>query len=1288
MLLSKHFPAALVLAASAWSASAYAATSFTDVTAAVGIDTYADQSWGSPLWGDITGDGKLDIVVPNHTAAPRFWINDGKGFFTLKKVTDIGVITPEGDTLDWHGFELVDINNDGRIDLHITEGAKMGAATKTDLVYFGNATGTFTYGLPPLSAFNVPGRGRSAAWFDYDKDGYLDLFQKNYESSNIIYRNQAGLNLVAATGAAPVFEALQKGSILSLMDYNLDGRTDIMVTGMGSVGTDAFRDTLLRQEADGTFTDVTTASLIVTESGSRGIAWGDFDNDGDPDLMLARGFDDTGRQTTATENIADRLFRNNGDGTFTDVTLYAGLSMAQNNSWCVLWGDLDNDGWLDLVIPQMGDLNGVGNGNLVYRNNGNGTFTEVGEAWGLANRNDNIAYRHMGGALADYDGDGFLDVLLKSGVGRQTGVTQLFRNNRNANRFLGIKLVGTDSNRQGIGATVEVSAGTRTQKQQYYGGGGGELYSQSATPLHFGMGPITTATVTVRWPSGKTQILADQPTNQMLTITEPTDRFFVTSYAVAKSPTSSGYVMTVVANGCANVNSVELEANTVAMVAGFTVVDATTLTVNFAVAPSKTLDAPLDVIFVLKDGSRVTVSDGLAMPAKTYAVELAAGVIGYEDLVYGQTPDGESLRINIYRPEQATGPLPTILWIHGGAFKGGSRRGVMQRILTMTTQGYAVVSMDHRLAPTYIFDAPVEDAKAVVRYLRANAATYGLDADNIGVAGGSSGGFLAAFLGTSGGVSGFDDDHGNQLYSSRVKAVCVLYGGTDLVTLAQIRGLDSTSNEAALLGVAPLDNVDLAMYASPSTYVSSDDPPFLLLYGEFDTTAPAQQGQLLHDLLTTVGVDAALQILPYTHDFPTNTPQMDADIYAFFDRHLKPPVQPLAISGVSTARLVPGTTATVTVTGTSFAATDTFVIGPSAMGVRITSTSFVDKNSWQLTLALSATAKVGKRDLTVKNLAGTAVKASQLFSVEVDAPPPSTTPLSLVALSTNKVEQGKTVSVNLSGTGLTSGLKVSFAPSALGVRVDGSIVVAADGTSAVLSITATSTATVGLRDVVVTLANGSRATLAKALEVTAPPVVVVPPTLTGLSPSSVEQGQSVTMTLTGTGLAQGVTVSFAPSALGLRVDGPITASADGKTATLTVVATATATVGGRDLVVTGADGSSVTLGAAVSVTAPVPPPVLAPELLTLNSLSVNTIKVNQTITTRLNGSGFVSGTTIGIGPSAFGLRVSAQTLIDSRTIEVTLVTTATAKVGGRDFTLTNPDGSTFALAAAIAVVAP
>jgi len=128
-----------------------------------------------------------------------------------------------------------------------------------------------------------------------------------------------------------------------------------------------------------------------------------------------------------------------------------------------------------------------------------------------------------------------------------------------------------------------------------------------------------------------------------------------------------------------------------------------------------------------------------------------------------------------------------------------------------------------------------------------------------------------------------------------------------------------------------------------------------------------------------------------------------------------------------------------------------------------------------------------------------------------------------------------------------------------------------------------------------------------------------------------------------------------------------------------VTATSTATVGGRDLVVTTTGGSTATLTSAFSVTTPP---------LTAQSLAVTSIKVNQTMTTRLTGTGFATGTTIVIGPTPLGLRISTLTFIDSNTLELTFVASSTARVGARDLTLTNPDGTTVTLSSAISVVSP
>jgi acetyl esterase/lipase len=194
--------------------------------------------------------------------------------------------------------------------------------------------------------------------------------------------------------------------------------------------------------------------------------------------------------------------------------------------------------------------------------------------------------------------------------------------------------------------------------------------------------------------------------------------------------------------------------------------------------------------------------------------------------------------------------LPLVIWIFGGAFLVGSKDDTVP--LELLPQGYAVASVGYRLSSDAKFPAQVEDCKAAIRWLRANAARFALDPERFGVFGESAGGYLAAMLGTTGDVKEFDV--GEYLdHSSRVQAVIDFYGPTDFLQNASAVASAKTP-EAMLIGGAVLENKDKAAKANPIAYVTRDDPPFLVVHGDSDKLVPYNQSELLEAALKKVNV--------------------------------------------------------------------------------------------------------------------------------------------------------------------------------------------------------------------------------------------------------------------------------------------------------------------------------------------------------------------------------------------------------------------------------------------------
>ena len=421
----------------------------------------------------------------------------------------------------WRGFAFGDYDGDGNIDLYVVE-FPFETELKRDLLLRGHGDGTFENVSAAAGIDTSNALGSAAFWFDYDNDGKLDLFVKNYGGPQSdeplpsrLYKNNGDGTFTPVHDAAGLANATfgeRHGMICSFADYDNDGLMDVAFSG---------EQNALYRNRGGTFVDVTVAAGMKTQRNSTGIAWGDYDNDGLLDLYIARGTTGKGGQ------LGNILYRNNGNGTFSDVTQLSGLTTTAN-TWVAIWGDYDNDGFLDLFVTcaGAGPLR-VGNANFLYHNNGNGTFTNVAATEGVALQNNKSL--HKVAAWADYNNDGFLDLLVKDGIDPETrtrsgafGFHRLFKNNGNSNHFINVNLTGVQSNRSGIGARVTVGYPGGISFRQNNGGGGGEHSSQGSQPLHFGIGSATNVAVSVVWPSGIVDLVSPVTANSTITVVEGT----------------------------------------------------------------------------------------------------------------------------------------------------------------------------------------------------------------------------------------------------------------------------------------------------------------------------------------------------------------------------------------------------------------------------------------------------------------------------------------------------------------------------------------------------------------------------------------------------------------------------------------------------------------------------------------------------------------------------------------------------------------------------------------------
>ena len=300
-----------------------------------------------------------------------------------------------------------------------------------------------------------------------------------------------------------------------------------------------------------------------------------------------------------------------------------------------------------------------------------------------------------------------------------------------------------------------------------------------------------------------------------------------------------------------------------------------------------------------------------SVPAQQREAEprLLQGTKVHRDLEYVKGGH-ERHKLDLYLPEKAAGPLPVIVWIHGGAWQGGNKNNPPG--LSFVVQGYALVSINYRLSQHAKFPAQIEDCKAAIRWLRANATTYHLDPDRIGVWGASAGGHLVALLGTTGDVKELEGDGGNPQQSSEVQAVVDWFGPTDFLKIGEQSGPDSrldhnapNSPEAKLIGGPVLENRDKAAKASPITYVTKHAAPFLIMHGDKDPVVPYAQSEELAAALKKVDALVTLRkIEGVGHGDPGfNSPESRKAIQEFFDRHLKD--KPANGKGVRTPTATP-----------------------------------------------------------------------------------------------------------------------------------------------------------------------------------------------------------------------------------------------------------------------------------------------------------------------------------------------------------------------------------------------
>ena len=491
---------------------------------------------------DYDRDGWLDVFLVNgstleserlgnNTATSRLFRNNHDGTFT--DVTDKAGVR----TSHWGmGICGGDVNNDGFEDLYL-------ANYGPNILFLNRGDGTFRE-FTKESGTDDAAWSSSCAFADYDRDGDLDLYVSNYLEFDInhlpqdsplcrfrgfkvqcgprgltpargrLYENDGSGKFADVTEKTGISKARPYYSLGVVWgDYDNDGDADLFVAN------DSTPNYLFRNNGDKTFSEVALQSGVAVSDDGReqagmGVDFGDYDNDGDLDLIV----------TNFSEDY-NTLYRNDGQGRFSDVSFAAGIAEPswQYLAWGVQFVDLDLDGFLDMVVanghvyPEV-DIHQIGTyqqRNQIYRNLRNGKFEEIASKAGPGFRE---MYSSRGLAAGDMNNDGQIDFL----VANLDEAPTLLQNKGVAGNWLMIKLRGTRSNRSAIGARVTIKAGQLTGMREVKSGS--SYQSQSDLRLHFGLGAAKTVDeVKIRWPGGQTQSLRNVKGNQILTVEEKAD---------------------------------------------------------------------------------------------------------------------------------------------------------------------------------------------------------------------------------------------------------------------------------------------------------------------------------------------------------------------------------------------------------------------------------------------------------------------------------------------------------------------------------------------------------------------------------------------------------------------------------------------------------------------------------------------------------------------------------------------------------------------------------------------
>jgi hypothetical protein len=480
---------------------------------------------------DYDSDGDQDIYLTNGEGYANWLLeNDGMGNFV-----DVAAQAGVDDRGRGRGVATADINNDGYPDIYV-------ANDGPNKLYLNNGDGTFsdiTESAGVTSKFN----STTCAFADINNDGYVDLYvgaadQIYGYGSNELYLNNGDLaftNIARQTGTGGAYSWS-----VAFCDYDNDGDQDIFAAndqGLAKEGELA-PIILYRNEGDLKFTEMTAAGL--GKSGSwMGLALGDYDLDGDFDLFATNL--GTSVQFAGQDTDLHALYRNNGDGAFTDIAEEMGLARWEFG-WGTVFTDFDNDGDLDLYYIGNFRFLGVEDNPGRFFRNDNGILREATAEYGLLTKDETGRNTIATGlAAGDLNNDGHVDLLVtNAGAANELGYPILFTQRFDNNHWIRLQLEGTISNRSAIGARVKLTAGGRTQIREV--ASGASSFSQHSLEAHFGLGTHAQADVIeVRWPSGIVQTFSSIPADRTVKIRESSN-LIVSVEPKAKQLTAFGAV--------------------------------------------------------------------------------------------------------------------------------------------------------------------------------------------------------------------------------------------------------------------------------------------------------------------------------------------------------------------------------------------------------------------------------------------------------------------------------------------------------------------------------------------------------------------------------------------------------------------------------------------------------------------------------------------------------------------------------------------------------------------------